>query len=567
MTIAGVASVRFRTVVLVMAFFGTWILHLALNPAQGLTDDDDFYAPAGVRYAAWLGAALTDPPRAWNRSAIDAAFTANHEHPPLAKFVFGVTHAVFHDALGIFGSLDGARAGTALFAALMTTLLAGIGFYVGGHAWWVAPLLLLSLPRLFFHSEVATLDVPVAAMVVAVTASFLWAEHRGIRAAVLCGVVFGLALLTKLNAPFAVLPCLLYVLLSRWRGFFVDGASLTLPRVPPALWAMALLGPVLFVALWPWLWFDTFQRIGAYVAFHLHHYAIYLFYDGEIWDEPFAPWHASWVLGFGTLPAPVLVTGLLGAGSAVFSLRRLVRSADAEGRCAGATSADRILGLSLLQAVFAISIVSFLNVPKYGGEKLFMPFFPFFCLLAARGVTMVADALFALVPAIVPALTARGRAVVVVAVALSAAVPGFVGSARYHGGFALSYYGELVGGLRGAVARGFERTYYDVADKELARFLDDHARGRRVHFEPNHKEYVRTYRWLHRDGVIKQVTLTDKLDAADIVVLTHERRWSTYPALYDSFVEQPAGQSAKQRVLFEKRIDGVPLYTVYELRR
>src|SRR5207253_2629317 len=79
-------------------------------------------------------------------------------------------------------------------------------------------------------------------------------------------------------------------LLARWRAFAIDreSASLRFPRVPHALLWMIGLGPVLFIALWPWLWFDTADKIAQYIAFHLNHYPIYLFYDGEIWEKPFA---------------------------------------------------------------------------------------------------------------------------------------------------------------------------------------------------------------------------------------------------------------------------------------
>jgi hypothetical protein len=36
---------------------------------------------------------------------------------------------------------------------------------------------------------------------------------------------------------------------------------------------------------------------------------------------------------------------------------------------------------------------------------------------------------------------------------------GMIGCMQFGGGFAVSYYGEIVGGLRGAIARGYERTY------------------------------------------------------------------------------------------------------------
>ena len=549
-------------VVAAVVFVGVFVLHLLCLPQQGLTDDDDFYAPAGIRTASWLGDVFTTPSTALSQAGTDAAFTLNHEHPPFAKLVFGLSSALFHDGLGVLGALDGARAGTALFAAL---LCASLILWLWGRAGPVTAVssvvLLLSLPRFFFHSEVATLDVPVAAMIVVTTALFSWANERATAArAVVVGVAFGLACLTKLNAPFLVLPCLVLVLAERWRGFdvVVDGRlpMLRFPVIPPALWAMALVGPLVFVVGWPWLWHDTLARLGGYLAFHLRHYPIFLFYDGEIWNTPFAPARAVWEMAVITIPVVVVALGLLGGLSATVSLLRVTRGAT-DGRRAGGSPHDRVMALALLQAVFAVGVVAVSDVPRYGGEKLFMPFFPFLCVLAGRGVVVVVDAVLDLLP---PG-AAWARAVVVVVVLVAGALPGFVGTARFFGGYALSYYGELTGGLRGAVARGHERTYYDVADKELARFLDAHVAGRKVSFQPNHKEYVRTYRWLRKDGVLRRdgFKLVAGLRDADVVVLTHERRWSTYPAL----LEQVRGWP----VLHEKRIDGVPLYTVFQRPR
>lgn len=569
----------------IVTFLVVLSLLFALLPAQGLTDDDDFYAPAGIRYAGWLADAVTEPSSAFTQKSIDQAFRVNREHPPFAKYVIGISHGITHKALGLFRGLDGARSGVALFCALLCAVLVRLLWRpLGPGTAVLSVLLLLSLPRFLFHSQVATLDVPVAAMVTFTTAAFFWGE-RSRAWAWGTGVVFGLALLTKLNAPFAAIPATLYAIVARWRAFRKadEGgyASLVIPPIPPALIAMAVLGPVLFFALWPWLWFDTVKRLGEYFAFHLAHYPIFLFYEGEIYSKPFAPWHMPFTLAAGVIPMPVLLLGLVGAGLGLRALVRLARASDEEGALTSVSSGDRLLALVLLQAVFAIGVVAFSNVPKYGGEKLFMPFFPLFCVLAAAALVKALEALAALFPRLecglawfrpldegpkamgaepeappAPAPYSRLAAAALVAIALLPAVPGVVGSVRFHGGFALSYYSEALGGLAGATARGYERTYYDIADKELARWLDENAKGEPIHFEPNHKEYVRTYNWLKRDGVIsRNVRLVKSRESAKVLVLTHERRWSTYPKLLD--------EHRQLEVVHEVRLDGVPLYTVY----
>ncbi len=531
-------------------------VHWMAIPAQGLTDDDDFYAPAAMHIARWLKELVADPLRALSATHVDAAFAPNHEHPPFAKFVFGVAYLVAHEWLGLRGALDAVRVGNAVFAAaLFAAMVAWTWRPLGPLASLSGALLLLSLPRFFFHSEVATLDVPVATMIVLVTALFSWTAHHR-RRAILTGVVAGLACLTKLNAPFALVTLAGFALLERWRGMGIDAQAgslaerpmVRLPSMPSSLLSMAVLTPVVFVVGWPWLWNDTWARLSAYVAFHWRHYPILLFFEGEIWEQPYAPGRASVILGFSSMPLVIVVLGAMGAVRGLMALLAITRAPFAEQPKTSAK--DHVLALATLQAAVSIGVVALSAVPRYGGEKLFLPFFPFFCLLAGQGVAFVVEALCAF------GLGARRTFVTVVVVVLAAG-PGFFGTARFFGGFALSYYGEVVGGLRGAVARGYERTYYDVADKELALLLATQARGQRVHFAPNHKEYVRTYRWLVRDGVIPRdaFALVAQVAQADVVVLTHERRWSTYPGLWRDLRHWP--------VVADKRIDGVPLWTVH----
>ena len=580
-------------------------------PAQALTDDDDFYAPAAIRYADWLSELFTSPRTALSVTGIDAGFGLNHEHPPFAKLVVGVVErmARVFDGLPLLdGTIERVRLGTVCFVVVLAFVLVRWLYRpLGGVVAVGSVLVLLSLPRFFLHSEVPTLDVPVAVMILLVTAAF--ERARGdTRAGFVVGVLFGLAAATKLNAPFAVVPLIVLTVLERWRGFGlvdVDGvrdlASLRLPPIPASLWWMAVVGPVVFVAVWPWLWPDVLPRIGAYVAFHLRHYPIYLFFDGEIFDKPFAPGIASVVLGFGSVPVVVVVAAAIGAVQALRSLARITVGATADGRTS--SSRDRILALCLMQGALSLGVVAVSDVPRYGGEKLFMPLFPFLAVLAAVGAKQVVDIVVGWLPSRRPLAgpdlvagrdapplsdgpdvlagrdaqpspppppspvpgeggaygsAALWRRVIVGIVFAALLAPGVVGIAKTWGGYGLSYYGELVGGLRGAVARGYERTYYDLADLALAQTLDVVAAGKRVHAEPNHKEYVRTWRWLRKDGVIRRdgFVIESRFEAADIVVLMHERRWKTYPALRTRL--------RGSKVLAEKRVDGVPLWTVYE---
>jgi 4-amino-4-deoxy-L-arabinose transferase-like glycosyltransferase len=354
------------------------VLQLAALPQAALTDDDDFYIPAGISYAEWLGKVVRFD-GAFQRESIDRAFEPNHEHPPLAKYVFGLCHFAFR---GWLGPTDSARVGTVLFSTLLAAAMIWLarrhlgaerGLYAGG----LAVLLLLLLPRFFFHSHAATLDVPVATMYFLAAAAVLEAERRP-RAGWVAGVLFGLASATKLNGPFLLLPYGLFLMLTRWglgRGEPRDPRTFNLPRIPTTLVTMATVGPLVFLGLWPWLWFDLFQRVGAYVGFHLHHYGILFLYFGTVYSkDPHAPWHAPFTMAATTTPLAITALALVGLGFGAAVVARRLRhreGPDDDQRKEG----DLILS-SALHAAFAILIVAFSGGAKYGGEKLFAPFFP-----------------------------------------------------------------------------------------------------------------------------------------------------------------------------------------------
>ena len=92
-----------------LAFLAT-AFYLAVQLAGlsqiGLTDDDDFYIPAGRTYAQWFTRAVTGPFQgdvsAWKKDGVAASWNCggcNREHPPLAKWAIGAGVHVLTDTL------------------------------------------------------------------------------------------------------------------------------------------------------------------------------------------------------------------------------------------------------------------------------------------------------------------------------------------------------------------------------------------------------------------------------------------------------------------------------------
>ena len=527
-------SLRHQLIAIGLITFTAAVISL---PQIGITDDDDFYQYAGHAYVRWMKSAVTQPTKAFRKTQIDAHFVHNKEHPPLAKYLIGVGRWIGHDVLGMWSSPQASRLGICAMLALAIMVTFAFTYSRAGPlAAWFAGLALLLFPRFAFHGRVPTLDMTVAATTTAFLLCF-WHLHRkpGWRAPLLMGLVFGLALASKLNAPFALIGCGLYWLVQNLGTAQTQDKGFILPTLPLWMIVVPVVGFAVHLILWPHMWIDTINRYATYVAFHTKHYPIYLFYEGQIWERPFAPWHAPFKLAWATLPTFTLVCGLIGFGRLLGAFRQ--RNED-----------GRFARFLCLHAFVAIGTVAFSPVPKYGGVKLFLPFFPLFAIAAGLGFVQLRQAL----TNVWSEHFAQPFGGIVLAAALLST--GLLDTWRF-AGHELSSYGHHIGGLQGAVNRGFERQYYDVFDRSLTDWLNQQPAEQRVHFEPNHKEYVRSAPYMMRRGDLRGTLRLSPSQNSEIVILTHERRWRTFSDLAVKFSLRP--------ILYEHVVDGVVLWTAY----
>ncbi len=101
-----------------------------------------------------------DPARALTPENINSFWTLNHEHPPVEKIWSGL---VWLGARHFFDELSANRLGPILMVAFLIALLyLMVAKEYGRGAGLFAAAALMSMPRFFFHSHLAALDVPVA---------------------------------------------------------------------------------------------------------------------------------------------------------------------------------------------------------------------------------------------------------------------------------------------------------------------------------------------------------------------------------------------------------------------
>jgi 4-amino-4-deoxy-L-arabinose transferase-like glycosyltransferase len=534
---------------------GYVVLLMRTAGAIGLSRDEGIYVDAAQQYASWLALLVHDSHAALERGVIDAAFHANHEHPPLMKLLFGLGYLA-HQELGLFDSdsLSFRFAGM-LSAGLLLWLIYAFGTRLYGRSAGVfAALAYALLPRPFYHAHLNAFDVPITLASTAVTYAY-YRSLRERRYAIVTGVAYGLALLTKHNSWF--LPgiflihfgaCAALELRARKRS---GRRSLTL--VPYWLIAMLTLGPLLFVSGWPWLWHDTLPRLRSYAAFHLHHEYYNIEYFGVNYFWPPFPSSYAWVMTLFTVPFTTLAIGCAGVVRELratwASLAPLLRRAASAPLTAAASYDATQPALLLLGAMLApLVIISIPSTPIFGGTKHWFPAYPMLALFAGCGFRMLLDVLSTRLP------QAR-RGWIAWPVALWLLAPAALETAHSHP-FGLSHYTVAAGGVPGAAQKGMNRQFWGFTTRSLVPYL-------REVLPAGGSLYVcDTIYWsfdmLIRDGWLPaNFRATGDIARADYALVHHEKHF----AEVDHQIWTTYGHVQPVHVL---RYDGVPIISVYK---
>jgi 4-amino-4-deoxy-L-arabinose transferase-like glycosyltransferase len=510
---------------------------LASTAGAGIVRDEGYYFRAAREYHAWFEALL---PRlaaghlgeAFGDAALKQAFGYNTEHPGLMKLLMGFTWKVAHGWLGL-----SSRLGFRLAAMLVVSLGAAVTHLFGARLYGravglLAVALYLACPHVFYHAHLAAFDAPVTALIVVTTYAF-WRGLESRRWAVLTGLAFGLALATKHNAVFLLPTLTLAFVGSRFRQLRTGVAR----RVPLALVAMVVLGPLVLYATYPFGWHAPLERLGAYYAYHLRHEHYPVDYLGTLYRSPPFPWSFPWVMTALTVPLPTLVAGLAGV---VLVVRDLVQPASPR------RDAAWILLPALLVPPFVISLPS---VPIFGGVKHWLPMMPFFTLLAARAVVTAGVTLRSVV---------TGRRGVALAWALAGAMvllPALETARSQPLGH--TYYNELALGAPGAAALGMPRGFWGGAGGALLPVLDRLAQPGDTVF--SHRMNAYSFSAYQGDGLLRaDLAWTGDLSRARWALIYHQREHqdAEYAAWLRALDRRPAASVV---------IDGVPIVSLYRL--
>jgi len=414
----------------------------------GLTYDEGWYISKAIKARKWVGLLFEDPAAALSEEGIERYWSVAQRHasgalmqeeqPGAPKLVDGLPGY----GLGrLFRVAFPERAGTAIFFAVaLAALYVFLAPLWGRTVAVFAAGALFSLPRVFAHAHLCTLDVPVmSATLASAVLMFLAVVRRSIVLAALSGLAWGVGLGCKINAVFVPFVLGSWILLMHRRFA---------PRAAIALLTGGLVG---FLLAWPWLWRHTWSRLVEYLMFHVKHYPVAVSYFGHVSGSQ--PWHYPIVMTAITTPVVTLGLGVVGL---VVAGRRVAERGVAAGNGRAEWRRSQCV-LILVGALVNIGLNSLPSAPKYGGVRLFLPLFPFAVSLAAIGLhALIGAAGRVTASSKGTLLTPRRLRIGLAVVALLPAVRAVGLSHPYQ----LSYYNVLIGGTRGAVAAGMEATYW-----------------------------------------------------------------------------------------------------------
>ena len=194
---------------------------VAAQRIEGVSRDEAYYFKAGEQYFGWFGGLWDNlragrPGRSFTQADIARHFSYNHEHPPVAKVLFGFSWRVVppvqlpeaarhHSAWRAPSRPTACRPAPCRACSWGSSTSSACASSRGGGA-VVAAVLTAAMPHPFFHSQIATFDQPINVLWFA-TAYAYWRSLTSRRWAIVAGIVLGFALGTKHNAWF--LPLLL----------------------------------------------------------------------------------------------------------------------------------------------------------------------------------------------------------------------------------------------------------------------------------------------------------------------------------------------------------------------
>jgi 4-amino-4-deoxy-L-arabinose transferase-like glycosyltransferase len=333
----------------------------------------------------------------------------------------------------------------------------------------VAALSFALMPHVFFHAHLACFDVPITTMWTLCIYVYWRAQVRGGWIwPIVVGIVYGLTLETKHNAWILPIVFVSHFVITTLVRIMGGGGKV---RAPWALLAMATLGPLVFLALWPWMWHDTKPRIEEYLNFHLNHEYYNIEFLGKNYFNAPSPRSYMPLLIVTTVPAITILLFFVGGFERIdHHARRLLSLAKKVAVGEGEVDRWGVDALFALAFFAAIGPWVLAKTPIFGGTKHWMPAYPFLALFAGRGIDVVAG----LMDRVIAGSRRAVRVASQVALVASVLIAPLAITAHSHP-YGLSTYVPIAGGTPGGADLGLNRQFWGYTGQNALPWRDKNA--------------------------------------------------------------------------------------------
>lgn len=371
----------------------------------------------------------------FSAAGVQDAFGGNPDHPPLARWLIGAASLLFQtvqimttgqaDPTGLY--ILAGRVAPALAFSLTVWL---IGRYVrresGPFAGQCAALAYLSLPHVFAHAHLAALETVLnLAWCLALLAWLGWLKTPGPKSSILAAICTGLALLTKIQG-WLILPWALLLILLQNRKLQARLQTLVALPLAPLVWFLG----------WPWLWYNSAERIKAYFGGSVQRLHLNVLYFGTVYADNMLPWHYALVQFLAAITPIVLLLFILSLRS---GFREQMRGPQ----------------MALFILTFYLIVLFSTGITRYDHDRLFLVIWPGVAILAGSGSLELLQRLNRW------GLSERIGKLIILCGLGSALWPCLQASP-------LSYVSPLSGGLKSFESIGMDLNYWgDAADTRL----------------------------------------------------------------------------------------------------
>lgn len=408
----------------IIALVVSFVILQTLNDF-GITWDEPIYFREADGYMSWIQRPIFGDK--------DKFFqvTPDDLHPPFRKLIAGITHEVLTTQLHIIDNTRGYRISSLLFVFPFIFIFSYVAIgYLGYTFGILIPIMFSLLPHVLFLTPLVTLDYAVTALWFVAVLAFLKRGMKDYLWLTVSAVCTGLAILTKLHG-FVLLGFLGILWLALfWKRLFHDSSLRQKLLIIAPMVYLVVIALCVYIAGWPWLWTSTLAHLKEYFLMQLTNHGLPVLIFGQLYAH--VPWWYVPVMFFTTTPAFVVIFFLFGTWYVI--KKGSVR--------------DRLF---LLNALFPMVFFMIPFVNRYDWIRLFLPAFPFICLIAGRGMVTA-----------VRLLNRKMRKAGIVMLICIWILTLYTSVIRIHP-WESAYYNEFVGGIAGAHSLGFETEFWGNA--------------------------------------------------------------------------------------------------------